>query len=138
MNLKQNSFFTAFSLRALVERTIHCSGLDCASGGIGGGGGGVKETRWHKGESLSCRIKSGAREQFNEAECIASLREVVEKDIIASGAKIIGGEPLTASGFYYEYSIGKTLGHIEITGKRVGDDYYSLKASLDEIGSRED
>jgi len=144
MNFKQDTFFSAFSLRALVERTSSRSGLDCSAGGTGGGigagsgGVGGKESRRHKGESLTCRMKSGAGEQFNEAEYTASLREVVEKDITASGAEIIGGELLNTSGFYYEYSVGKTLGHIEISGKPVGADYYSLKASLDEIEKRED
>ena len=143
VNFKHNSFFAAFSLRALVERTSSRSGLDCSAGGAGGGmgavgGGGREESRRHKAESLSCRVKSGAGEQFNEAEYLASLREAVGKGITASGAKIIGGEALNAGGFYYEYSMGKTLGHIEIRGKRVGDDHYSLKASLDEIAKKEE
>lgn len=144
VNFKHDSFFSAFSLRALVERTSSRSGLDCSAGGTGGGigsvGGGVggKESRQHKAESLSCRVKSGTGEQFNEAEYLASLRAVVEEAITASGAKIIGGKALNAGGFYYEYSMGKTLGHIDITWKRVGNDHYSLKASLDEIAKKEE
>jgi hypothetical protein len=142
LNLTQNTFFSAFSLRSLVDRTSPRSGLDCSSGGIGGGGGGGsvggKESRRHKGESLSCRIKSGASEQFNEAEYITAIRQMVEKDITASGAKITGGEPTNANGFYYKYSFEKTLGRVELSGKRVGNDYYSLEASLDEIAGKEE
>ena len=135
MHSRQSSFFSKFSLRELVERNTSSSGLNCSAGGAGGGGGGGarsgKEFRFHKGESLSCRLSGGA-EKFNEASFIAALKQDVEGDIRENGAKITDSGGLNASNFYFEYEQGIGQGRVEITGRTIRGDYYSLKADLEE------
>jgi hypothetical protein len=142
MTPTQSKFFSQFSLQKLVEKNKSRAGLICSAGGmggIGGGGGGVgrREFRHHKGEAFSCRIKTDEGEQFDETEFIASLKEDVEKDIIASGTKITDRGDPDASSFYFEYGIENIQGHIDISGKKVRDNYYSLRADLDEKGRKE-
>ncbi|MGI8897016.1 MAG: hypothetical protein ACR2IB_01360 [Pyrinomonadaceae bacterium] len=142
MNPTQSKFFSQFSLQKLVEKNKSSAGLVCSAGrmgGIGGGGGGVgrREFRHHKGEAFSCRIKRDQGEQFDEAEFIASLKEDVEKEIIASGTKIIDRGTLDASSFYFEYGVENIRGHIDISGKKVRENYYSLRADLDKKGKKD-
>lgn len=131
----QSSFFSKFSLRELVERNKSRSGWSCSNGGIGGGGGGGgaggKGFRFHKGESLSCRLDGGG-EKFDEASFIAALKEDVEGDLGESGAKITDRGAPNVSAFSFEYEHGAGRGRVEITGRRIRDEYYSLKAELDE------
>ena len=62
---------------------------------------------------------------------IAALQDV-ERAIDQSGAKVIeSGNPDSAS-FYFAYSIDNALGRVEISGKRIRNDYYSVRADLDE------
>jgi hypothetical protein len=136
MHSLQSSFFSKFSLRELVEKNKSRSGLDCSSGGGGGGGGGGgslsgKEFRFHKGESLSCRLSDDA-EKFDEASFIAALKQDIEGEIRESGAKITDSGSPTASNFYFEYEQEIGRGRVEITGRTIRDDYYSLKADLEE------
>ena len=143
MNPTQSTFFSQFSLQKLVEKNKSRAGLICSAGGMGGigggggGGGGRREFRHHRGEAFSCRIRTDEGEQFDEAEFIASLKEDVEKDIIASGTKITDRGTPDASSFYFEYSIENIQGHIDISGKKVKNSYYSLRADLDEKGRKE-
>jgi hypothetical protein len=142
MKPTQSSFFSNFSLRELVQKNESRSGLNCSMGGIGGGGGGTggigrKEFHNHKGESFSCRIKSSDGEQFDEAEFIVSLKEDVEKIIRASGAKVTDSGNPDPSSFYFEYSIENIQGRIDVSGKKIREDYYSLKADIDEKGKKE-
>ncbi len=71
------------------------------------------------------------------AEFIASLKEDVEKEIIASGTKIIDRGTLDASSFYFEYGVENIRGHIDISGKKVRENYYSLRADLDKKGKKD-
>ena len=143
MNFTQSSFFRDFSLRQLVEKNGSRAGLICSQGGIGGGGGGGrssgggKEFHLHKSESFTCRIKTAEGEQFNETEFITSLREDIEKEIEASGAKIVDRGAVDTGSFYFQYLIGEIQGRANISGKRVRDDYYSVKAELDERNREE-
>jgi hypothetical protein len=142
MSSLQSSFFSKFSLRELVEKNQSRPGLDCSAGGGGGGiGGGVggfgrKEFQSHKGESLSCRLSDSAA-KFDEAGFIAALRRDVERDITESGAKIVDSGNPDASSFYFEYELEDARGRVEIAGRKISVDYYSLKADLDEKGKRE-
>jgi hypothetical protein len=138
----QSSFFSKFSLPELVEKNKSRSGLDCSAGGGGigigvGGGGGFsrKEFQSHKGESFSCRL-SDRVEKFDEAGFIAALRQDVERDITESGAKIIDSGNPDASSFYLEYELEDARGRVEITGRKIREEYYSLKADLNERGKR--
>jgi hypothetical protein len=135
MRSLQSSFSSKFSLRELVERNKSRSGLDCSSGGAGGGGGGGsrsgKEFRLHKSESFSCRLSDSA-EKFDEASFIAALKRDVEGDLRESGAKITDSGSPTASNFYFEYEQELGRGRVEITGRTIRDNYYSLNADLEE------
>ena len=142
MNSIQSTFFSQFSLRKLVEKNKSRSGLICSAGGmggVGGGGGGAggREFRHYKGEAFSCQIKRNEGERFNEEELIGSIKEDIEQDITASGAKITErGNPDTSS-FYFVYRLENIQGRVSISGKKVRDEYYSLKADLEEKGEEE-
>jgi hypothetical protein len=135
MNHTQSTFFSQFSLRELVEKNQSKFGLNCSGGGIGGGGGGGgrRGFHFHKGETFSCRTQTVEGEQFDETKFIASLKSEIEKRLSASEATIVDSGIPDASSFYFEYGIGNTLGHLEISGKLLRENYYSLKANLDEV-----
>ncbi|HAF16527.1 MAG TPA: hypothetical protein DHU55_14595 [Blastocatellia bacterium] len=133
----QSSFFASFSLRQLVEKNKIHPGLDCGAGGgagIGGGSGffGTKESHSHKAEDFSCRLKADRVESFDEANLIAALKQDVERDLGKSGAKIVDSGSADSRSFFFLYILNKTQGRVEVSGKRIGEDYYTLKADLDE------
>ena len=145
MRSLQSSFFSKFSLRELVEKHKSRAGLDCSAGGGGGGGGGIgmggggvgsKESHSHKGESFSCRLKSGGTEQFDEAGFMGALSEEVEREIKESGAEVIDRGTPDPSSFYFEYRLEDVGGRVEISGRKLSGDFYSLAADLDERGKR--
>ena len=138
MSVMQSSFYSAFSLKDLVQRNQSSSGLNCSgSGDAGGGGGGIAtgaggssgNFNFHKGEGLACQISDA--EQFVEARFIQALKESVEKDLDASQAKITSSKNPDATRFAIEYTVGDTFGRVEISGTRSAG-YYSLQAQLDE------
>jgi len=138
MSVMQSSFYSAFSLKELVQRNQSSSGLNCSgSGGAGGGGGGIAtgaggssgNFNFHKGEGLGCQISDA--EQFVEARFIQALKESVEKDLDANKAKITSSKNPEANSFSVEYTLGDTAGRVEISGTRSAG-YYSLQAQLDE------
>jgi hypothetical protein len=141
MNPTESTFFSQFSLRKLVEKNKSRAGRICwagGMGGIGGGGGGEggREFSHHKGEAFSCQVKTGEGERFSEEELMASIQADVEKDITASAATIIDRGNPDASTFYFVYTVENIQGLISISGKKVRDEYYSLKADLEEKGKK--
>ena len=136
MKPTQSSFFTNFSLHSLVLRNKTRAGQICSSGAVGGGGGGAGFTGGggsdsRKGDSFGCRIKSDDGAQFDESELMNSFREDVERELQASGAKILDGGDVSG-GFYFGYGLGDIRGRIDISGKKIRGDYYELEASLEE------
>jgi hypothetical protein len=138
MSVFQSSFYSAFSLKELVQKNQSNSGLNCSgSGGAGGGGGGIASgagglggnSSFHKGESLACQISDA--EQFVEAKFIQALKESVEKDLDASKAKITSNKNGDPTHFAIEYTVGNTFGRVEISGTRSAG-YFSLQAQLNE------
>ena len=95
-----------------------------------------KEFRLHKAESLSCRLSGGA-EKFDEAGFIAALKGDVERDIRESGAKITESGRPDAGTFYFGYERGIGRGRVEVKGRTMRGDYYSLTADLEERGGSE-
>jgi hypothetical protein len=139
MKPKQSSFYSNFSLHELVHKNKTRAGQICSSGPAGGGGLGASFTGGgsvhnRKGDSFRCRIKSDDSGQFNESELITSLKEDVEKEIQTSGAKIVDGGNVGVGGFYFEYSLGDIRGRIDISGKKIREDSFDLKAELEEKG----
>ena len=138
LSVLQSSFYSAFSLKELVQRNQSNSGLNCSgSGDAGGGGGGIAtgagglggNSSFHKSEGFACQISDA--EQFVEAKFIQALKESVEKDLDASKAKITSSKNPDATRFAIEYTVGNTFGRVEISGTRSAG-YYSLQAQLDE------
>lgn len=132
MNLSSSSFSSNFSLEELVKKNQSTSGMICAKGGLGGGGGrvfsvGRKQSSSNMSSSFSCQISAA----FDQAAFIASLKADVEKEITGSGAKIINQGSSDPSGFYFEYGEGDIDGRISIKGKS-WPTLFSLEASLDE------
>ena len=136
-SLFQSSFYSAFSLKELVQKNQSNSGLNCSGGGAGGGGGGIGagavgshgNGTFHKGESLACQISDAG--QFVEARFIQALKESVEKDLNANQAKITSNTNPDLSRFAIEYTVGSSFGRVEISGARTAG-YYSLAAQVDE------
>ncbi len=140
MQPKQSSFFSRFSLHELMRKNKTRAGQICSSGAVGGGGGGAgfagaEGSQSHKSDSFGCRMKSEDGGRFDESELVESLREDVERDIQASGAKIVGRGNLSG-GFYFEYGIGDIQGRIDISGKRIRENYYELEADLGETSKK--
>ena len=138
LSVLQSSFYSAFSLKELVQRNQSNSGLNCSgSGGAGGGGGGIAtgagglggNSSFHKSEGFACQISDA--EQFVEAKFIQALKESVEKDLDASKAKITSSKNPDGARFAIEYTVGNTFGRVGISGTRRAG-YYSLQAQLDE------
>jgi hypothetical protein len=46
------------------------------------------------------------------------------------------GGDVDAGGFHLEYGSGSMLGRIDVTSKKTGEDYYDLKAVLEEKGQK--
>ena len=140
---QETSFFSEFSLRELVEKNQSFMGLDCSvsgggfGGGTGGGGLGRQEVHSHKAESFFCRLKADEAGYFNESGVLAVLRREVEKHIGESGAEIIGqGNPDTNS-FYFAYTSGNIRGRVEVSGRNMVGNNYSLAADLEEKSEKE-
>jgi hypothetical protein len=132
----QSSFFSKFSLRGLVERNKNRN-LNCSGGGVAGGGGGGsaissgrKESHAQKGENLSCQATDV--EKFDEAEFLQSLRRSVEMDLEQSKAKIVGCDRVDGQSFSCEYELEDIKGRVEVSGKMVPGNYYTLNANLKE------
>jgi hypothetical protein len=133
----ESRFFSKFSLRELVQKNKSQSGLNCSNSAGGGGGGigsitgiGAKQSRFHKGESISCAMADAG--QFDEGKFIEALKQVVEADLHESNAKIVGSKNPDAASFYFEYTLEEIKGSVKLSGSKVLGNYYSLTANLEE------
>lgn len=133
----QSPFFSKFSLREVVQRNKSQNQLNCSAGGGGGGGGigtttvvGTKESRFHKGENISCSISDA--QHFDEAELIAALKQIVMADLTENKAKLVSSSSPDAASFYFEYALADTTGNVKISGRTFPGNYYSLTSSLEE------
>jgi hypothetical protein len=137
----ETSFFSNFSIRQLVERSNSSAGLTCdpmvgGGGGVGSraGGIGMGGTRFnsHKSESFACRLKSN--EALDETRFFSALKIDVERALHDTGAQITETGSSGAS-FYFVYALEKVRGRVQVSGTRIGTDYYDLHADLDESGN---
>ena len=142
---KETSFFSNFSVRQLLERSKSSAGLTCDSNAGGGGaatgsrtgGVGFGGTRFnsHKSESFACRLKSNGPEDLDETRFFAGLKLDVQEALRDSGAQIIdSGNPNSAS-FYFVYTVKNVRGRVQLSGTRIGTEYYDVHADLDESGN---
>lgn len=135
MKLSCTSFLANFSLEDLVKKNRTPSGQLCAGGGMGGigGGGGGGGGFWHgrsscnKSSSFTCQIKSVGDNRFDEAAFVASLKADVEKEVSASGAKVIDQGSSGPAGFYFEYVEKDIRGRVELSGMKNDASFYTWK-----------
>src|SRR5204863_2380769 len=137
----ESLFYKGFSLRELVTGN-KLVGFDCdAAGNSGGGGGGGIFSRsggigvrihFHsqKDDTLFCRLKAGELTSANEEMLIDSVRRQVENLLRTYGAHINEAGSSNARSFYFAYAIKDIQGRVQVSGTRVGGDYYSLQAEL--------
>jgi len=140
----QTTFYSKFSVRELVERNQSAAGFRCDVPAGGGGGkdenivsssGGISgRTQFsaHKGDSLACALKS--EENFDEQRLFAALKLDTERVLRASGAQISESGSAKPVGFYFAYTASNVRGRIQISGSRIGNQYYDVHADLEEQG----
>lgn len=106
-----------------------------AGGGIGSGSGfiGAGKSGYDKSETYSCTVHLAGDDRFDEPAFIASLRSLVETEILNCEAAISAKGNLDQSGFYFEYKWKDISGRIDILGKLMSMNYV-LNAELHESG----
>jgi hypothetical protein len=138
----ETSFFSNFSVRQLVERSKSSVGLTCDPTGGGGGGigsraGGIGSGgtlfNSHKNDSCACRLKSN--ETFDEARLFSALKLDVERALHDNGAQVTDSGSSGPANFYFAYALKSVRGRIQLSGTRIGKDYYDVRADLDETGN---
>jgi hypothetical protein len=138
----ESSFFSSFSTRQLVERNKSSAGLTCDP--IGGGGGGVGSSAGgigsggthfnsHKSDSFACRLKPN--DSFDETKLFSALKLDVEHALHDNGAQITDSGSTGAANFYLAYALKNVRGRVQVSGRRIGPDYYDVHADLDETGN---
>lgn len=139
------SFLAKFSMRDLATVNKSMAGIACdpAGGGGGGGSGSIFSSggglgragmhfQSHKSDAFACRLQSGSLPSADEEQLIASLRKQVEDSLRAYGANIKESGGRDRRSFYFSYAIKDIQGRIQVSGQRIGNDFYNLQADLQE------
>ena len=142
---QESSFFAKFSMRDMVTSSNSIKGFQCdpaGGGGTGGGGGGISSSsggfsggihfQSHKSDAFVCRLHSNTLPAAEEEQLIVSLRKHVEDSLRAYGANISESGSREPRSFYFSYAIKDIHGQIQVSGKRIGVDFYNLQAELEE------
>ena len=140
---RETSFFSNFSMRQLVERNESSAGLTCNP--IGGGGGGIGSRTGgigfggshfgsHKSDSCGCRVRS--YEAFDETRFFSALKRDVESSLHDTGVQITETGSSGAASFYFAYALRNVHGRVQVSGNRLGSDYYHVSADLQETGNQ--
>ena len=138
----ETSFFSNFSVRELVQHAKSSAGLTCDA--LGGGGGGIGSRAGgvgsggthfnsHKSDSCGCRLSSN--KAFDETGLFSALKLDVERLLHDSGAQITGSGSSGPANFYFAYALKNVRGRVELSGTRIGTDYYDVRVDLDETGN---
>ena len=137
----ETSFFSKFSVRQLVEDSKSSSAFTCDPAGGGGGGTGIgsraggfggSHFNSHKSDSVACRLKSN--EPFDETTLFSALKLEVERVLHENGLQITDNGSSGAANFYFAYALKNVRGRVQVSGTRIGTDYYDLQVVLDETG----
>src|SRR6185369_8762325 len=139
----ESPFFAKFSMQDLVTANKSMAGIACdpmGGGGTGNGigtraggfGGGGLHFQSHKSDSFACRLQSGTLASDDEDRLIASLKKPVEDLLRTYGANIKESGSREARSFYVSYAINDIQGRIQVSGQRIGVDFYNLQANLEE------
>jgi hypothetical protein len=144
LGAQPTAFYSKFSVRELVERNQNATGFRC-DGPAGGGGGGNDVTTSsgglgahrpqfsaNKSDSLSCSLKS--EENLDEQRLFAALKVDTERVLRDSGAQVSESGSAKPVGFYLSYTAGNVHGRVQISGSRIGNQYYDVHAVLEEQG----
>jgi hypothetical protein len=138
----ESRFFSKFSVRQLVERSKSSAGFTCDTTGGGGGGmrarvGGVGSSgthfNSHKSESVGCRLKPN--ESLDEAALFSALKLDVERTLHDTGAQITERGSSGPANFFFNYLLKNVRGRVELSGTRIGNGYYDVRAVLEEQGN---
>jgi hypothetical protein len=138
----ETSFFSNFSARQLVERSKSSAGLTCDPTGGGGpgigsrsGGVGFGGARFnsHKSNSVDCRLNF--KDTFDETRFFSALKLDVEQALHDNGVQITDRGSSGSANFYFAYALKNVRGRVEVSGTRIGTDYYNVRADLDESGN---
>jgi len=140
---RESSFFSNFSMRQFVEQSKSSAGLICdPAGGSGGGGMGSRVGGFgpggthfnsHKSDSFSCRPES--TNSFDETKLFSALKLAVERALHDNGAQITDSGSTGSANFYFAYALKNVRGRVQVSGTRIGTDYYDVRANLDETGN---
>ena len=139
---RETSFFSNFSVRELIERDKTFVGLTCnpaggGGGGIGGrvGGFGPGESHFnsHKSDNYGCRLNSN--QAFDEAALFSGLKAAVERRLQDSGAQITDSGSSGPANFHFVYVLKNVRGRVQLSGTRIGSEYYDVRADLEETGN---
>lgn len=139
----ESPFFAKFSMQDLVTANKPMAGIACEpmGGGSDGNGIGIRSGGFgrggmrfqsHKSDSFACRLQSGDLASVDEEQLIASLKKPVEDSLRQYGANIKESGSRGPHSFYVSYAINDIQGRIQVSGQRIGVDFYNLQADLEE------
>ena len=138
---QETSFFSNFSIRHLVEGNKSAAKFGCDTKGAGGGadfnriwsaGSGGRSFDSHKSDSFTCRVSTGT---FDQTDLLSTLKLDVERALHDSGAQITDRGSSGSADFYFAYVAKRVRGRVQISGQRVGSDYYNVRADLEEANN---
>ena len=141
---KASKFFNGFALDEVVRKNESRWGKLCFAGSEGGGGGastggGLREARFNKTQTFSCRVSTEGSAKFDAGAFLESLRLDIQKEISNKRARVVRSGSLGPAGFYVEYrarEYSNIRGRVEVKGKSSGAGHYSLSAKLNEVARR--
>ena len=141
----ETSFFSNFSMRQFVEQSKSSAGLNCDviggggsdGGSIGSRAGGLSPGGTHfnsyKSDSIACRLEPAGT--FDETKLFSTLKLAVERALHDNGAQITDSGSNGTANFYFAYALKNVRGRVQVSGTRIGTDYYDVHANLNETGN---
>jgi hypothetical protein len=105
-------------------------GIDSRAGGLSRGG---THFDSHKSDSFACRLESTGT--FDETKLFSSLKLAVERALHDNGAQVTDTGSTGSANFYFAYALKNVRGRVQVSGARIGTDYYDVHADLNETGN---
>lgn len=141
---RETAFFSKFSMRQFVEESKSSTGVICDVTGGGGGGSGIGSRSGglgpggthfssNKSDSVTCRLEPN--NSFDETKLFSALKVAVERALHDNGAQITESGADGSGNFYFSYTLKNVRGRVQVSGTRIGPDYYDVRANLDETGN---
>jgi hypothetical protein len=72
---------------------------------------------------------------FDETKLLTALKLGVERALHDNGAQITDSGSTGFANFYFAYVLKNVRGRVQVSGTRIGPDYYDVHANLDETGN---